>query len=225
MSDLTVNQLAGVAEAPGAFELAPNDLADRDTFLKLLTTQLSNQDPTSPMENEQFLSQLAQFSSLEQLMGMQSSLNAVYGGIQAMNNASMANLLGTEVTARGDTVALGEEGDASLGWDGADGVTDATLLVKDANGTVVRKVELGPIGEKGTYEWDGRDDAGNRLEAGQYSFSISGTNADGDAVFIETRIVGTVDGMDYSTGSPQPFINGVPVDLGDLITLRTGESN
>lgn len=225
MPDLTVNQLAGVAELPGPFDTPAADLADQDTFLKLLTTQLSNQDPTSPMENEQFLSQLAQFSSLEQLMGMQNTMQAVYGGIQAMNNASMAGLLGTEVTARGNTVAVGEEGTASLGWANAEGVTDATLNITDASGKVVRSVDLGLIDSEGTYEWDGEDRDGNRVEPGEYSFSISATNADGEAVFVETRVVGIVDGMDYSTGNPQPFINGVPVDLGDLITLRTGETS
>ncbi|MFK7930875.1 MAG: flagellar hook assembly protein FlgD [Myxococcota bacterium] len=224
MSDLTINQLAGVPDAPGAFEVAGGDLADRDTFLKLLTTQLSNQDPTSPMENEQFLSQLAQFSSLEQLMGMQSTMQAVFSGIQAMNNASMANLLGTEVTAVGNEVAIEEGEGAPLGWANADGVTDATLTIRDADGSVVRTVEMGLIDNEGTYEWDGKDNEGNALPAGNYTFSIDGTNADNEAVFVETRIVGIVDGMDYSSGSPQPFVNGVPVDLGNLITLRNGDS-
>ncbi|MFT7521681.1 MAG: flagellar basal-body rod modification protein FlgD, partial [Kiritimatiellia bacterium] len=88
MPELTINQLAGVTPQPNAFEMKSDDVGNRDTFLKLLTTQMQNQDPTSPMDNEQFLSQLAQFSSLEQLMGMQSSLEAVYSGISAMNNTS-----------------------------------------------------------------------------------------------------------------------------------------
>ena len=63
-----VNQIAGVAAPESPFQAAEADLADKNTFLRLLTTQLSNQDPTNPMDNEQFLSQLAQFSSLEQLI-------------------------------------------------------------------------------------------------------------------------------------------------------------
>jgi len=226
-----INQLAGVAPQPSPFEAGEADLANRDTFLKLLTTQLSNQDPTSPMENEQFLSQLAQFSSLEQLMGVQSTMQAVYTGIQALNNASMANLLGTEVTVASDTVKLEAlaEGEAAhpereLGWVGSESLADARMEIRDSSGRLVRTVELGTIDAEGSYTWDGEDASGNPVPAGTYTFKVTGTNAEGERISVDPRITGTVDGMDYATGTPQPFVDGVAVSLGDLVTLRTGDA-
>ena len=223
MSELSINQLAGVAEQPGAFEIQEQDLANRDTFLKLLTTQLQNQDPTSPMDNEQFLAQLAQFSSLEQLMGLQSSMDAVYTGIQAMNNASMANLLGTEVTARGNSVSFNGSDPVELGWEAPAGVDSATMTITDESGNVVRTIDLGPIDGDGSYTWDGTDADGNPVEEGIYSFSIRATDAEGNEMTVDPRIRGIITGMDYSTGTPQPSLDGRPVSLGDILTLRTAD--
>lgn len=220
-----INQIAGVTPQPGAFEMQQTDsMANQDTFLKLLTTQLSNQDPTSPMENEQFLSQLAQFSSLEQLMGLQQSMDAVYTGIQAMNNASMAALLGTEVTVQSDTVAYSGEGDLEVGWRDAGGVTNAKITISDESGRVVHTADLGAIDADGTYAWDGLDADGNPVPEGSYSVKISGTDAEDNPIDVVTTWTGTVDGMDYSSGLPQPYVNGVPVGLGEIVTLRAGES-
>jgi flagellar basal-body rod modification protein FlgD len=225
MPDLNINQIAGVAEQPGAFEMAQSDsMATQDTFLKLLTTQLSNQDPTSPMENEQFISQLAQFSSLEQLMGLQQSMDAVYSGIQAMNNASMAALLGTEVTVRTDSIAREGEGDMDIGWRQADGVTDGKITIYNEDGSVAHTASLGAMDKDGTYTWDGLLEDGAVAGDGTYTVKITGNDADGNRVNVITTTTGTVDGMDYSTGLPQPYVDGVPVSLGDIITLRAGQS-
>ena len=78
---VAVDTHAGLLAQTGAADL-------KDAFLTLLTTQLSNQDPTEPVKNEDFVAQLAQFSSLEQLVGMQASLDAVYAGIAAMSTAA-----------------------------------------------------------------------------------------------------------------------------------------
>lgn len=226
-----VNQIAGVAAPESPFQAAEADLADKDTFLRLLTTQLSNQDPTNPMDNEQFLSQLAQFSSLEQLMGVQATMQAVYTGIQALNNASMANLLGTRVTAASDSVKLEAlpEGETAhpereLGWVSGENLSGARMEIRDESGKLIRTVELGNVDAEGSYAWDGTDGDGNPVPAGTYTFKVTGTNSAGERVTADTRITGTVDGMDYATGTPQPFVDGVAVSLGDLVTLRTGDA-
>ena len=216
------------ATAQTSFESAAGASAeamDRDTFLNLLTTQLQNQDPLNPMDSEAFVSQLATFSSLEQLMGIQSSLDAVYMGIASMNNASMADLLGTEVLAVGDGVHLDGEGDPiDLQYYAAGDVASATLAVMDEDGHVVYTEEVGALSEgEGTLEWDGTDLDGNPLPEGDYTFSITGTDSDGNDVSIEERIKGKVTEMDYASGTPQPSIEGVVISLADIIRLTTGE--
>lgn len=220
MPDTSINALAGVAPQPSPYDVPGGDFATKDTFLKLLTTQLQNQDPTSPMQNEEFVSQLAQFSSLEQLMGMQDSLNAVYSGIQAMNNSSMASLLGTEVLARGDTVKFDGEQPVDLSWKAPAGARNGRMTITDSAGKVVRTIELGALDENGELSWDGRDGDGNLLAAGTYTFKVTAVDDQGNDVPVETRIRGTITGMDYSTGAPMPSVDGVPFDLGDIVTLR-----
>lgn len=224
MSDLSINQLAGVV-APQEGPDQAGDMADRDTFLKLLTTQLQNQDPSSPMDNEQFLSQLAQFSSLEQLMGVQETMNNVAAGIQAMNSASMASLLGTEVVAQGDTIQLDAGDTPELGWAAAGPLREATLTITDASGRVVRTLDLGDVDAEGSVTWDGLDQDGNPVPGGRYSFKVTGTDADGNAALAAGRITGVVDGMDYASGSPQPSIDGVSVSIGDILTLRVPDAS
>jgi flagellar basal-body rod modification protein FlgD len=223
MTGININALAGVAPEPGPYDLPANDLASRDTFLRLLTTQLQNQDPTSPMQNEEFLSQLAQFSSLEQLMGLQGTLQAVYAGIEGLNSASMANLLGTDVVARGNQVRFDGESPIDLAWKAPAGTVNGKVTITDEAGKVVRVIEVGALGEEGSVSWDGRDRDGNLVRPGTYTFSVTGSDSQGNPVTVQTRIHGTITGMDYSQGFPQPSINGVPIDLGDILTLTTGK--
>ena len=76
----------------------------QDTFLRLLTTQMQNQDPSSPMDNEQFVAQLAQFTSLEQLVGVNEGLNILAMTQAAATSAQMVSYVGKEVTISDSTV-------------------------------------------------------------------------------------------------------------------------
>ena len=198
----------------------------RDTFLRLLTTQMQNQDPSSPMDNEEFVAQLAQFTSLEQLMGIQSNLESVYMAISAMNNASMANLLGTDVVALGTGTHVGESGSVDLHWDAQTDASTASITVLDANGSPVYNEELGNIeAGEGSFTWDGKDENGERVPEGDYTFVVNAYDQSGQSVTVQTLIVGTVDEMDYTTGSPQPSIDGTAVDIGSILRLTSGEES
>ena len=164
----------------------------QDTFLRLLTTQMQNQDPSSPMDNEQFVAQLAQFTSLEQLMGIQSNLENVYMAISAMNNASMANLLGTDVVAVGNGVHVGEEGSMDLHWEAGSDAANASITVLDANGSPVFNAELGSIqAGEGSYTWDGKDETGQRVPEGDYTFVVDAYDKGGNPIGVQELIVGT----------------------------------
>jgi flagellar basal-body rod modification protein FlgD len=197
----------------------------QDTFLRLLTTQMQHQDPTDPMSNEDFVAQLAQFSSLEQLVSMQGTLEAVYMGIASMNNTSMASLLGKHVVAVHDTFAYDGSGDAvSLMYDASDSFASATLTVKDDTGKVVATTEMGggAAGE-GTVAFDGRDHDGSPLPEGEYTFSITATAESGETVFVSELVQGQITEMDYASGSPMPSLDGIAIDLGAIVRLTTVE--
>ncbi|MEO0604676.1 MAG: flagellar hook capping FlgD N-terminal domain-containing protein, partial [Myxococcota bacterium] len=197
----------------------------QDTFLRLLTEQLQAQDPLDPMKNEDFVAQLAQFSSLEQLFGLQDTMTSVYYGIASMNNATMASLLGTEVVAVGDGVELGEEGSAKLHFDASRSFSSATVTIADESGRVVQTID---IGERGSGEfdlsWDGLGIDGTRQPEGRYTFAIQATDLDGNAVHVDTLVVGRVDEMDYSASSPRPSVQGVAIPLENIRRLEAGDS-
>lgn len=194
----------------------------KDTFLKLLTTQLQNQDPTEPVSNEEFVAQLAQFSQLEELQGVSGQLDSLYLVNASMNNAAMTNLLGREVVARGDTFHH-ESGSDTIHFDAASTTTSTTLTITNADGVVVFSQDIGgqSAGE-GSYTWDGKDQNGQLCAEGDYSFTISATDVNGSDVAVQTLIEGTIDQMSFATGSAAPSIDGVDISIGDILRLLDG---
>ncbi|MCP4804260.1 MAG: hypothetical protein GY913_23380 [Proteobacteria bacterium] len=196
---------------------------DQSAFMNLLTTQMQNQDPLDPMANEEFIAQLATFSSLEQLMNLNSIAQTMTLGISSLNNAAMVDLVGMDIVAAGDEFHYSGEGDQELMYD-AEGAGSATLNVYDEDGKVVFTESFGIEEGEGSYTWDGKGTDGGTLPEGDYTFSVTATDTNGDEVEVAELIHGVVDEMDFSTGTPQPSINGVAIDLADLIRLSTQDS-
>ncbi len=195
-----------------------------DAFMNLLVTQLQYQDPLDPQSNEEFVAQLAQFSSLEQLTNVNDAIGSLYTALASMNNASMTQLLGTDVTAMSDEFHYDGSGEVTLWFDADAETASATVEITDSDGTVVYSGELGALDAgEGSWTWDGTGLDGEQLDEGDYSFSITAEDANGDEVEVTELLKGTVDGMSYETGTPVPSIDGITVDLGDIIEVRAGD--
>jgi len=196
----------------------------QDTFLKLLTTQLQNQDPTNPVSNEEFVAQLAQFSSLEELQGISGGLDSLYMVNTSMNNAAMTNLLGRTVVAQSDTFHYGGSGDQVVRFDAASAATESTLTISDSDGDVVWSGDVGALAEgEGSYTWDGKDLSGVAVPEGDYTFTVSASDVNGNEVDVTELIQGVVDQMSFDDGSALPTIDGVPIDLASIVRLTNGE--
>jgi flagellar basal-body rod modification protein FlgD len=227
----TIDGITGVSDASALQQTnsttyGGQDLG-KDAFMSLLTTQMQNQDPLDPMKNDEFVAQLAQFSSLEQLMGMQGTMQSVAMGISSLNNASMANLVGTDVVAIGDTFHYEGEGSKDLHYAFDEPVTNAQIVISDENGDTVQTIEIKTdvaTGDQIT-SWDGKGLSGEQLPEGDYTFKVTGDNADGVEVSATTTIHGTVTEMDYSSGTPQPSVDGTVVSLADLLKLTAGSDD
>lgn len=192
----------------------------KEEFLKLLVAQLRNQDPMNPTKPEEMASQLAQFSSLEQLINVnallteQTASNAVMA--LALNNSAAVGVLGKEVLAVGDTVTVtGTGGDTvTVGVEGG-GV--ATLNLYDTSGAKVGSREVGLV--SGGRQDIELGDAAVGLDPGDYRYELVVRGADGELVEVQTFIRTRVDGIRYSPQGPLLIAGTMEIPLSNIIEI------
>jgi flagellar basal-body rod modification protein FlgD len=175
---------------------------DQDAFLSILVAQLTHQDPLNPMEDTDMTSQLAEFSSLEQLTSINSGISTLNETMNQNDILTAVSFIGKEVKAEGYKVSLNEGNASTIYYGFGETVSGILMNIYDDEGAIVRTVELGSK-EAGTYQytWDGKDEDGNELPDGQYGIGILGTDLDGEYVMVQTEISGRVDGVVTENGT------------------------
>lgn len=145
----------------------------QNRFLTLLTAQLKNQDPTSPMDSAQMTSQLAQISTVDGIERLNKTMQTLLGDSQSAQNLQAATLVGRGVLVPGTSMTYAN-GAGGFGFDLAAPADEVTATIKDANGLVVRTMHLGSA-ESGiqVVPWDGKTDGGDQVADGEYKVSIS----------------------------------------------------
>lgn len=183
----TSNLFSNTSELNGASQKtidSRNSVASTyDNFLKLLTTQLKNQDPLDPTDSTEFTNQLVQFSQVEQQINLNAKFDKLLTSNQAAQMLQASNYIGKNVEAEGATLTV--EAPASITYWMTKDASTVTAVLKDANGNIVRT--LSPDGKSGnhTIAWDGRKDDGSLLPVGTYDLVMSAVDADGAAVGID----------------------------------------
>ena len=173
----------------------PNSVASQqDTFLKLLVTQMQNQDPLNPMDNSQMTSQIAQLNTVQGINQLNATVTALQSQLQAAQNFQSTNFIGSTVLAPGSTASL-VNGSAQMGVDLASASDSTMVQIKDSNGSVVRTFSIG-AGVAGTNQisWDGKNDAGQTMPDGSYQFSVaaSSNNAQVQATNLAYGLVNSI---------------------------------
>jgi flagellar basal-body rod modification protein FlgD len=193
----------------------------KEEFLTLLVAQLRNQDPLSPTNPEEMAAQLAQFSSLEQLINVNETLQAQTRSnasmAEAMNNTAAVNVLGKTVLAVGDQVDITGSGDdyITVGVEGRGG--SGTLRLYDANGTEVGSYPVGPVG-------GGRQEIelGDFVEGfvpGRYRYELTVTDGSGAPVAVQTFTRTRIDGLRYGTEGPLLVSGSLEIPLADVVEI------
>lgn len=181
---------------------------DKDSFMLLLVSQFKYQDPLNPMDDKEFISQMAQFSSLEQMMNMNESMQAL---TEATNNQQMFNAtgyIGKLVSVAGNTIgkvtdgATGEVTISTFRYAFGDDVVKGTLTVRDASGNTVYTEDLAGKQAGTTFEfnWSGLNGAGEVAADGVYAVSLAAFNSKGEAVLSDQVVDATVTGIVNSDG-------------------------
>jgi flagellar basal-body rod modification protein FlgD len=191
-----------------------------DTFLALLTTQLKNQDPLSPMDSTQFTQQLVQMTGVEQQLATNDLLKALVGNTNA-SVASAVGLIGKQINADTADAQL-SNGNANWTYNLPKDASDVKIEVLDSNGVTVKTAAPDPADNKTgdhTFSWDGVGDTGRTLSDGTYSLRITAKDSDGNVVTATTRVTGVVSGVEEVNGQAVVTVNGLKIPLSDLTAV------
>jgi flagellar basal-body rod modification protein FlgD len=197
----------------------------KEEFLRLLVTQLSNQDPLNPMNGHDFAAQLAQFSSVEQLINISRGMEAQAGMqhmlAQSFNSGVAAGLIGKQVEAQATGFTLREPGDVELRFSLSDRSAVTTVRVRDAAGQVILTREIKDLdsGEH-DFKWDGRDSRGALVPAGTYSVEVAAESRDGTTVNAFAQLAGTVDRVTFGAEGILLWLGRTAVSLGAVRSVQ-----
>jgi flagellar basal-body rod modification protein FlgD len=189
-----------------------------NTFLTLLTSQLKNQDPTSPMDSSTFTQQLVEYSQVEQQIDTNTNLKSLITQGSTQLGAYATSYLGKAVSVTNGNAAL-TNGAASWTYSLGTTASSNTLVVTDANGNVVYSTS----GETGSgnhqFNWNGQDNNGNQLADGTYTLAVNAKASDGSAVTAQIASAGVVSEIDMTSGTPQLMVGGMEIGLGDIANI------
>jgi flagellar basal-body rod modification protein FlgD len=168
-----------------------NQELGQNQFLKLMLAQLKNQDPMKPTDPTQFLSQLAQFSQVTSIQNMQTSMEDLAGSLRSSQVLNGTSLVGHDVLAPAttDTIEAGESVQGAA--EAPDGTSQILVTVKDGAGALVRNFTTSASAGLNDFTWDGMDNTGTAVPAGQYKFEVT-ANVAGKAEALEPLLTSRV---------------------------------
>ncbi len=193
-------QVANVATPDSKAAAKPKGVVEaQDRFLKLLVTQMKNQDPLNPMDNAQVTSQMAQLSTVSGIDKLNQTLEALSSSMISSQSLQASSMIGRIVLAPGNKIEL-KGGQGAAGVDLKQSADNLNVHIKDASGNVVRNLKLG--GQQAgvvAIQWDGKNDAGMDLPEGSYQISAS-SQLGGDKAVESTLSYGLVHGVVQKPG-------------------------
>ena len=197
--------------------------ADYTSFLKLLTAQISNQDPLEPMDSTTFVSQLAQLSQVEQSIVTNTNLEQISAELAATGALADMQLIGRDVTLASDTIEL-KDGHASFDYQLAEEAERVTVKILASDGAVVREFEgLSGLagGEVHTVAWDGLDDDGMPVPDAVFTVEVEAMTGEDEIVSASTYSIARVEELSFDTGQPLlKLSNGATALPGAVISIR-----
>lgn len=214
----------GPAGMPGSTPRPPGGNMGKDEFLKILVAQLRHQDPMNPMQGNEMAVQLAQFSSVEQLINLNRALeyqtNLQGAVVEALNGSAAVSALGHQVLAAGNTVMIPAEGDVSvtIAVDAAGG--RGTLRIFDESGRQVGTRDLGSL--RGGRQDVELGSAAEGLAPGRYTYAVEVRGAGGEVIQTSTYFRTRIDGIRYTAEGPMLTGDGVLIPFGSIVEILAG---
>lgn len=181
--------------------------ANFDMFLKLLTTQMQNQDPLDPMKTSEYTQQLVQYSQVEQSIQQTGALKDILASLSTQDLAQSANFLGKRAEIDSSTAGLSADRPAEWSWQAARPIQSLSATITDGSGRVVetRSLDAAAVGQ---FEWNGSLASGGNAAAGGYTLALSALDAAGNAVPVSIKSTGVVDEVATLNGTVMLGVNG-----------------
>lgn len=210
--------VSSVTTTPSPATPASSLSATEDTFLKLLVTQMRNQDPLSPLDNAQVTSQLAQLSTVGGINKLNDTMTGLSNAFNQSQSLQSASMIGHGVLTPGSAIVLSSSGGALGAVDLPQNVDSLGIVIKDASGQVVHTASLGAQ-PKGTtmLQWDGVTDQGVRAPSGSYTFEVQALAAGKQVSGLSPLQFGYVNSVTLGSDGATLNLNGIgPVAMSQV---------
>lgn len=224
----TLFPLSG-ATPPAASNASPTTAAaskltgDLNMFLKLLTSQMKNQDPLAPADATEFTKQLVQFSQVEQSIQQTGVLRDILTGLSQQTMAQAASFIGMEGKFDGAVAGL-DAGSGSASWSYAAERPASQVIAKiaDASGRVVQTMNLD--NGSGRLVWDGKTSAGPRAPEGPYTLTMQAVDAAGNEVPVKVNALGTVRSVSNEGNRVLVGAGGISLPVSSLLAVSAAQA-
>ncbi len=192
----------------------------KDDFLKLLVAQLSHQDPLNPADSKEFTTQLTQFSTLEEITNMSSTLGDILSFQKSQQNAIIPGLIGKVVRISGNSAYLTDKAD--LNYSLSRDASSVTITIFDKSGNRVFSKNAGAqAAGDNSYVWDGKGPSGSQMPEGAYTFEIEAQDASGKSVDVSSNSSGVVTGVSFENNLTYLILDGYnKINLSEIKSIE-----
>lgn len=222
-SDVTINNALDFAQSTSnsSAQLA----SDFDEFLLLLTTQLQNQDPLSPMDSTEFTNQLVAFSGVEQQINANSKLDSLVALSLGTSFSSSLSYVGKNVSYLSSEANFDGENPVEISYAIDGDAANTTINIIDKNGDVVLSQPVSSASDVKNFSWDGKDEHGITQPTGTYEIRVDSLDAQNKPLTTTTVVTGHVSGVETQNGTTFLLIGERAVSIGNVINVTEAKPN
>ncbi len=216
----------GAATASGEMYTTTNTKTElgKEEFLTLLVTQLKNQDPMNPLKGTEFTAQLAQFSSLEQLFAINKNIAGMQEGLNVQEDRNILDYIGKTIKTNDNTILIDDGTMDSIVYT-LDKSLNVNIHIYSDEGIEVRRINAG-MQDSGEHSlvWDGRNNNGEKVQNGTYTFDINAVSDDGQIMPYDSYFTGEVTGITYKDNTPFLMVGTREIRPESVIEVRGNNS-
>lgn len=191
---------------------------DKDAFFKLMLAQLKNQDPMNPLKNHEMAAQLAQFSSLEQMSNMNTTLSKIEGKNSQPENFQALNLIGKTVAGDSSRVVRTQfDKKHDFNFNLPQDAAECSVKLMSAKGDLVREYKMSNLKlGANKISWNGKNEAGSDQPAGEFFFQVEAKNNMGQKLPVKTEFQGVISGLSFSAEGPVLQVGSQTIKMKDV---------